>query len=275
MTKSIRKMPSLGGIGAGQTATRGLPIGLTYEMLMIRMKVTKNGAKIDVPNDKWHEYLGEIRLVVNGETTYTRDAADIVLYNEHHKQAATPGVLNIFLARPWALTAGGQDETAYKTGAGVATFTIEIEQKAGIEIDELSVYAEQSPGVVNGVPRAWGSHMNVKRFHKQQGLVGVSEISDLPRGAYQMLGIQVNTDDIATAEVVVNNNKFLEVDQAMLWNSYDRSKRQKIAGQTFLGFDTGGRLAEAMPMAVQDFRLKLDFTATGNFTLYTESIYPQ
>lgn len=275
MTQSIRKMPSVGGVGAGETGTCDLPRGLTYLTLMIRMRAVINGTEQDIPNDKWGDYLGEIRLVVDGETTYTKDAADIVHYNNHHKQAATPGVLNVFLARPWAQTAGGQDETAYKTRAGVSTFTMEIEQKDGIQVKHLSVSAEQAPGQLpDGRVLAWGSHLRVQRFRKQQGLEGVAEISDIPRGAYQMLGVQLDTDAIANSEVVINNTKIIELDKQLLANSYNRNKRAPVAGQTFIGFDSGGRLVEAMPMAVQDARFKFDFTAAGNFTLYTESIYP-
>lgn len=275
MTHSIRKMANPGGKGAGQTATAPLPIGLTYHQLIIRMVVVVNGSDVEVPVADWGNYLNDVRLIVDGENTFTMAAADIVKHNQHVGVEMEPGALPIFLSRPWARTAGGEDQTSYKTGAGVSTFTMEIDQKDGINVKSLEVYARQSAGQLpDGRVLAWGPHLNVKRFSKQQSLVGVAEIADIPRSPYNLLSVQLDTDEIAKAEVVINNTTIIDMDRTVLNTAHHWDKRKVIAGQTFVDFDSGGRLVEAMPMAVQDARFKFDFTDPGNYTLYTVSISP-
>ena len=277
MTHSIRKMPSLGGIGAGETATLSFPLGLTYHQIMIRMNVDVGDPAVatDVPVEDWGNYIDEIRLDVNGENTFTMSAEALVQMNKHNGAQMIAGVLPIFLSRPWAQTAGGQDQTAYKTAAGVDTFTIEIDQKDGITVNSLEIYARQSAGMLpGGQVLAWGPHLRVQRFRKQQGLVGPAEIADIPRNAYHLLALHVDTDKIERAEVVINNTKVVDVDKVTRDASHLFDKRTLVAGHTFLNFDSGGRLLEAMPMAVQDARFKFDFTEAGNYYLHTVSLYP-
>lgn len=269
MTQSVKKMPTPGGIGAGQTATVSLPLGLTYETIFIRMNVGVGDPAVatDVPVDDWGTYLDEIRLVVNGNVTYQIDAKDQVELNKIYKQPMVDGTLPIFLARPWMRTMGGEDQTAYKTAGGVDTFTMEIDVKAGIDLNSLEIYAHQSAGV-----EPWGAHLRMQRFHHQQGLVGVAEISDIPRANYHMLALHLTSDKIKQAEVIVNNNKIIDYDKSTRDTINILNGRENRAGYTTLDFQSKNRAVEAMPMKVQDFRLKLDFTETGTYAIYAESI---
>jgi len=270
MTQQVKKMPTPGGIGPGQTATVSFPIGLTYERFYIEMNV--DATPRDVPVAEWGDYVGEIRLLVDGEVTYQIDAKDLVSLNKFYNQPMIAGTLPIFLSRPWMRTMDGEDQTAYGTGpnangaASVSTFTMELELKTGKQFNSVQVYAKQSPS------KPWGTHLRLRRYTHPQALVGNAEISDIPRSAYHMLGLHVNTDAIERAEVLVNDNKVVDYGKSVRRTHNRIAGRMEQTGFTHIDFVAENRAVEAMPMNVADFRLKLGFTATGNYTIYAESI---
>lgn len=269
MTRPVKKMPTPLGIGAGQTATVQLPLGLTYHRFYIRMNVDVSGTATDVAVADWGTYIDEIRLIVDGDVKWQMDAADLVKMNQFYGQTMVAGVLPIFLSRPWMRTLGGEDQTAYGTAAGsIDNFAMEIDLKTGITINSLNVYATQSVGV------PFGPHLRIQKYVHNQGLTGPAEISNITRGNYSMCALHLNTAAITNVEVEVNNRQWLDFDKAIRNAHYELSGRTVQAGFTHIDFMAENRIGEAMPMNVSDFRLKLDFTATGNVSIYAESIAP-
>lgn len=266
MTRSLKRMPTPQGIGAGQTATINLPLGLTYERLYITANVTSGGSDVDVPVSSWGQYFGELRLMVDGDSKIQIDAADLVKLNKYYGQPMKAGTLPLFLSRPWMRTIGGEDQTAYGTAGGMSSFALEIDVKDGVTINSLNVYAVQSQG------RPFGPHLRIQRYVHNQGVAGDAEIADIVRGGYALKALHLTTADITDVEVHVDQRKVHESTTPLRAAHYDVIGRKPQAGMTHIDFLTENRIAEAMPMAVQDFRLKLDFTATGNVSIYAESI---
>jgi hypothetical protein len=261
--RRIQKMPTPQGIGAGQTATVNLPIGPTYHRLNIRMNVDADTAR-DVPISEWGSYIGEIRLMVNGENKIEIDAADLVSLNKYYGQDLKAGVLPIFLSQPWARTMSGEDTTAYGTASGVSTMTLEIDLKSGIAINELSVYAIQSEA------KPFGAHLRIQRFSDQMSLSGTKEISDLPKGTFNLLGLHFTSDKADLVEVLANNVKVHETDKVLRAAHVGVTGRVTQSGFTHVDFMSENRLADVLPMALSDFRVKLDFeTAPGSFKIYS------
>ena len=265
MTRPLKKMPTPLGIGAGQTASVNLPLGLTYERLYIRMNV--DGVPRDVPAADWGTYIDEIRLMVDGDSKIQIDAADLVSLNQYYGETPEDGALPIFLSRPWMRTISGEDQTGYGTAQGsVASFSLEMDLKTGITVNSLNVYAVQSPG------RPFGPHLRIQRYVHNQGVTGEAEIADIVRGPYAMLALHVNTGAIGDAEILADQRKVHDSDAVIRDAHHAIAGRVPQAGFTHLDFVPENRLAEAMPMALQDFRAKLDFSATGNFSIYAESV---
>lgn len=264
MAKPVKKMPTPLGVGAGQTASVQLPLGLTYERLYIYANV--DGTPRDVPVSDWGDYIDEIRLLVDGDTKIQITAADLVKLNTYYGQSMKAGVLPLFLARPWMQTIEGQLQTAYGTKGGITSFAIEMDLKTGITVNKLEVYAMQAPG------RAFGPHLRIQRYVHNQGVTGEAEISDIMRGNYSMAALHVNTADIGEVEIMWDNRKILEMSKPIRAAHYDVIDRVPQAGFTHVDFLAENILAEALPMQVSDFRLKADFTATGNFSIYAESV---
>lgn len=265
MTRVLKKMPAPGSFAAGQTASVNLPLGLTYERFYIRCTADLGAGAVEVPAASWGSVIGEIRLMVNGDARITIDAADLVKLNAFYGEAGEDGVLPLFLSRPWMRTTGGEDQTSYGT-LGLASFSLEMDVQAGANISALTVSAVQSVGT------PFGPHLRIQKYTRNQGVTGPAEIADIVRGPYAMLAMHVSTDAISTVEVHTDQRKIIESDAEIRAAHYGICGRVPQAGFTHIDFLTENRLAEALPMAVQDFRLKLDFSATGNFAIYAESL---
>jgi len=266
MTRSLKRMPTPQGIGGGQTATVNLPLGLTYERLYIKANVNDGVSNVDVPVADWGDYFGELRLMVDGDSKIQIDAGDLASLNLYYGQTMKAGVLPLFLSRPWMRTIDGEDQTGYGTAGGMTAFSLEIDVKAAVTVNSLEVYAVQSKG------RPFAAHLRVQRYVHNQGVTGEAEIADIVRGAYAMLAMHMTTAAVDDVEVHVDQRKVHDSDKVLRAAHYDVIGRVPQANFTHIDFLTENRLAEAMPMAVQDFRLKLDFTGTGNSSIYAESI---
>ena len=274
MTRALEKMPTPEGIGAGQTATCRLPIGYTYDALMIRMA---DGVG-DIAESAWGSNIDEIRVMVNGDAKIQIDAADLVSLNKWKGHTHADGVLPIFFGQPFMRTILGEDETAYKTAGGVTAFTLEIDLAAGITIGELNVYAWQSSPTypaghpMAGQPKVWGSHYRLQKYAKTISATGEHEIADLLKGTYSMAAVHLKSSAISTAEVFANQSRFYNSDAQVRAHMAEVAGRSQQAGFTHLDFIPTNRISDAMPMAVQDFRIKANFTGTGAVPLYVESV---
>jgi len=260
--RRLQKMPTPQGKGAGQTATVKLPLGPTYHTLFIR---AKTAAGVDITAANWKNEIGDVRVSVNGDTRIEADAAYLVADSLFYGQTLVNGVLPIHLSQPWARTKEGEENTAYGTSQNMASFTLEIDQINALT--NFEVFAVQSEA------RPFGAHLRVQKFVDQMTLTGTKEVSDLPRGAYNLLGAHINSASIDVVEVLANNLKVHESDKAIRTAEQKTIGRVAQAGFTHIDLMSGNQLGNALPMALNDFRLKLDFTAAPNsYEIYTKSI---
>ena len=264
MARPVKKMPTPLGIGAGQTAHVQLPLGLTYERFYIRANV--DAVPRDIPAADWGTYINEIRLMVNGDAQITITAADLAKLNAYYGKTDVTGSLAMYLSRPWMRTPDGEDQTAYGTATGMSSFSLEMDLKTGVTINKLEVYAMLSPG------RPYGPHLRIQRYVHNQGVTGQAEIADIIRGNYALGAMHVTTDQINNVELLVDNRKVMDMDKVIRLTHNTVAGRTEQVGMTHVDLLAENRLGQAMPMAVSDFRLKVDFAATGNFSIYAESI---
>lgn len=271
MTRPLKRMPTPLGVGAGQTASCNLPLGLTYERLYIRLNVDVATVATDVALADWGTYINEIRVMVDGDAKIELTATALVALNAYYDQtkSMTPGVLPLFLSRPWMRSILGEDQSGYGTMGGISTLSLEMDLKDGITINSLDVYASQS----NGKP--FGPHLRIQKITRNQGVTGEAQISEINRGSYVMLAAHVATADIGDVEILADERVVHKSDAALRDSHYAVIGRVPQAGYTHIDFVTENRLSEAMPMELDDFRMNLDFTATGNFPIYLESLQGQ
>lgn len=254
--RRIEKLPTPGTIAAGQTATFNIPLGPTYHRFYIQMDATNDddpSAPLNAAD--WADYVGDIRLIINGDTRIELAAKDLVALNTYHGHVPESGVLPLFLSQPWMRTPAGEDNTAYGTAEGIASFSLELDLADEITVQKLEVRA------VITEPQPFGAHLRIQRFNKQLGLQGKLEIPDLPLGNYAMLGLHVTTGQIDAVEILTNNVKVHDTSRALRREHLKIIGKTPQANYTHIDFLGENRLGEALPMALNDFRLSLETTA--------------
>ena len=267
-TRFTVKMPTPLGVGQGQVASVQLPLGMTYERLLIVAKYDNAGTPTDIAatSAAWGAQFDDIRLIVDGDTRIEIAAADLFAMNAYYGIQQVGGVLPLFLSQPNARTIDGEDSTAYGTASGMSSFTLEMEIKSDAAIHSIEVYAMQSP------PKAFGPHLRIQRHVLNQGVTGEAQIADIPRGPWVLKALHFTTAAIEGVELKVDNRSVYDTVKAV------RTAQAKIAGKnpqngyTHIDVLAQNRVADSMPLAVRDFRVIADFTATGNFAFYAETI---
>ncbi|MEL6284035.1 MAG: major capsid protein P2, partial [Pseudomonadota bacterium] len=256
----------------GQTATRSLPLGLTYHALYVQMKYDNAGTPTDIPAANWATYVGEVRLIVNGEVKWRIDAADLISLAKFYGRDVKDGILPLYLARPWQRTVNGEDALAWGTESGVQSLVIELDLESGYTLSSISIRSRKSR------PRAFGEHLVIRKMHKNIGSTGEHEISDLPigdsGGRYRLIGAHWKTAGIDKWKVIVNSQEFRDQDRAYAEQVNEEHGLVHQANFTHVLMADRARLDDALPMNLQDFRFRGEFSATGNFAYYTEEVRP-
>lgn len=260
-------LPSAQGVAAGQTATINMPIGWTYEGLDIQVTADLGLGVAAVPVANWGDVFTEIRIVVDGKVTYRAPGDFIADLAEYYGETLVAGSLPIQFARPWMRMEDGWLAGAYGT-TGMRTFDIEMDIKSTVtSVGSLKVFADQSD------PSPWGFHFELNKFNHTQGATGDADIADIPpKGAYRVLGMHFGTASISNLSIEVDSLKVMDSDATSRAARLARSKRVQQAGYTHVDFISDNLLVRAMPMALEDFRLKPTFTGTGTFNVFVESL---
>lgn len=266
MTQQIIKHATPGGIGAGQQATLNLPTGWTYHTIMINMRAGSEAANVGPVTD-WGSFIDDIRLKVSGDVTIDIKAADLVKLNAYYGHPSEPGILPLILTRRQMQTIEGQNQTAYKT-KGISSFTIEIELKNNIVIDDLSIYSEVGPGLM------WGSYLEIKNYSVSQGLQGTAEIDGISTGQHHLYAAHLMTDKIGKVETHAANMKLTDASPSVRAITQKLMGRVPQQGMTSCDYTSLNRGHELLPMAVNDYRIKADITEPLSQTLkiYTEAL---
>lgn len=266
MTNRIsKKMPNGSGIGAGQTATFNLPLGVTYHQLMFRIQADLGSGVVDVPKASLGTVLGEIRLYIDGQETIRVDAADLAAILTYKGQTVKDGALPLMFSDPAQRTAAGEDAPAIGT-ADIQSLSLEIDIKAGVTSPSLTVYGLLGPQT------PLGQFYAIKKYPFNVGNTGIRELQDMPRSDYRITKMHIGTDDIDSVQVEANQRILRDFDRVIGEAAAVQTGKVWQTGWTHIDFTISDRLSDFLPMLLEDFRVRLDMTATGNFNLYTEEI---
>lgn len=267
-------MPSVLGIGAGQTASVDLPCGLAYFELLIRCQATIGGAaNTDLAAADWSTVFGDMRILVNGDAKLTLGADFAVARAQYFGETLQAGVLPIKFYAPWMLTEHDQNATVFKT-ANLSTFSLEMDIKSGQTVQKLEVSARQGslvPILGQGADN-WGSHLEIHRYAKQVGITGTTQITDLPRGNWGMTALHLNTDQVTRTQVFRNDTQAYDMDVAVADTVLTEGGRVPQTGYTHIDFCADNILREGLPMNASSLNVEYNVTATGNYSLYAETL---
>ncbi len=261
--KITTTMPSFEGVAAGAIATARLPIGLTYEQLLI----TYGGATL--------AQLNEIRIIGNGKTIqrYT-SGTRLDQLNKYHGRAAAAGVLVVDFNRYGLRTRAGEEVTALGTGArdtgGIELSTLAVE----IDIDGAAVSPTLSVKAIQSAPRPLGLVRWVREFTYSAPASGDYEISDIPKG-HLFNTVHFNSASINSLEI--QRDRFTVFKRTAAENSLVQTDGVRVPQASVFTFDPTeiGNGAEALETAgVHDLRFVLNMSGASSVPVTVESIAP-
>lgn len=281
MPKITTKLPSAESVAPGSTATFRLPIGATYEQILI----SYSGG----PTTGFYLlHMKEIRLVGNGKTIMrfptvgNRSGGQLLdKLNQFEGRGSANGVIVLDLNRFGIRTRSNEELTGLGTGykptdAGykemgglgveISTLYLEIDIADTAQAPVLSAKAVQSP------KRPLGLIKKVRHFTYTAAAVGENEVSDLPRGDL-INKIIVHSDDVNNMKIETDRN--VRFDRTTKENELIQYDGGRVPQSLMWVYDPSeiGNGSEALPTRnVQDLRLTLDMAAAGPIPMTVEYI---
>lgn len=259
-----RKMPSFSGVGAGQTATCRLPIGLSYHHLLL----TYAGATL--------AQLNELRVVANGEVIHRYVGGSVLdTLNLYEGRAAAGGILVLDFDRYNLNTRDGREFTRLGTGLQVdqdprpiSTLNLEVDIDAGAVGTVLSLKAVQS------APSQSGLFKKVRHFTYNAPAAGDYEIADLPRGD---LINKVYFNKAGINSIKIERNGFVIFERTAAENTLIQTDGVRVPQTNYFVFDPteSGYGAEGLVTAdTKDLRFTVNVAASGAIPVTVEYIGP-
>ena len=254
-------MPSFEGVAPGAPATARLPIGLTYETLLL----TYSGVTL--------AQMNEIRVIGNGKTIqrYT-SGTRLDEMNQHHGRAAANGIIAIDFIRYGLRTRQAEEITGLGTGipgpGELTTLSMEIDIDAGAAAPVFSLKAQQS------VARPLGLVRWVREFTYNAPAIGDYEISDIPKG-HLFNAVHFNSSDVNSLEI--QRDRFSVFKRLKAENDLVQSDGDRVPVAASFVFDPteNGLGAESLETgSVHDLRFVLDMAAAGAVPVTVESLAP-
>lgn len=257
----MKKMPDLQNVVAGQRASARLPVGLTYNYLFVRAKT----AGTDMTEAQMKSMLNDVRLLIDGDLKIEASATELLDIAQYYGITIQDGVLPIVFSRPWMRTVQGEDVLAYGT-KDVATMDITIDVDATALTPTLELYAVQS------APAELGQHLVIKRHSRTVSATGEVEEANLPRGNFGLMALHMTTASVSNIEVRANQRVAHESDLSGRKFRDSLTGKTHQAGYTHINFAETDRVADVLPLALEDFRVITTHTATGSFNYLQERI---
>lgn len=268
MARSQVKLNSFSNVTAGNTATLQLPLGRTYDQVLVGFSgITLTQIK-------------NIRVEVNGKAIQEfKDGKELADLNKFYGRNTTATVLDFHFKQPEMKTLAEQRMFGLGTASlnRPAQSQIEADQSPAIQvvtivmdIDSAAANPKLDAYAIQSDPSVIGSIVKVKRFPISLN-AGLNEVDKIPRPASARIkAFHVITD--ATIEKVVtkvDNVEVTELDRVIVEKIQVGNGRSPQAGICTSDYCLEGDMKQAIPLkGIQDLRLQItaaDDTATGTF----------
>lgn len=262
MPKTTRKLPGFEGVAAGQTATLRLPIGRTYEQLLL----TYSGATL--------AQLDELRIISNGDVIHRiTEVSKLDSLNQYNGRAAAAGVIVFDFTRFGMRTRAAEEVYALGTGVlddprKITTLALEVDVNADAIGSALSAKA------VTSDKRLSGDIVTTKQFTYTASAAGEFEISDLPKGdKINKIYIGGHVANVYT-KIEIERDNFIEFSRSVAENELLQSDGVRVPQADFVVYDPteAGNSESLGTFGVNDLRLRLGVTNPGQIPLTVEYI---
>jgi hypothetical protein len=268
MLTITKKMPTFEGVGAGQTATVRLPVGMRYHKLLIPY----SGVTL--------AQINEIRVIANGKV-FQRLIGGAVLdsINQYDGRNAAAGILTVDFERYGLITRAGRELTVIDTTVNdkkpeqrITTLSVEVDIDGEAVSPVLGApTAAQSAYAVGSNPLL----KHVRVFGYDPAGSGEFQISDLPKfGAINRIFFKSSA---VINEIKLERETYVVFERSKAVNESIQANGVRVpqAGYYVLDFTEEGNGQDWLEVqGVQDLRLKLDMAGAGHIDVIVEYINP-
>ena len=254
-----RKMPSLSNVAAGSEAVLNLPLGNTYDKLMLEY----SGVTL--------EQMKNIRLEINGKVVQQfKDGQRVIDINTYYgRPADDAGLLTFWFVRPEMLELKDQRLTALGT-LDIKTLALRFDIDAAATAPKVTAWAVLSER------KPLGMITKIKTFTSSVSTSGEQEIDNIPRGNFEngirIAAIHAFKSDILKGILELDSRVAFELPKTIAENVQRKYGRSPLTAKaSHFDFVLEGEIVQSITTKeVQDFRLKLDHNAAGSTDVVVE-----
>lgn len=265
--RAFEPVQKIDNVAPGATFTVNLPIGNTYDVLLL-----------ELAGDLTKAHISNLKLELDGRLVSDwRLVADLEGIDAYYGRRITANIIAIQFNQD-DVTKTVEEGRLFGLGTyGLTTAVISGDISTTPTNPVLKAFAEKSAAARPGV---------LKKFRRYPVSVaaGVNEITNIPRPAGAAIAaIHVKKADATKAELIVDNKSWFNFSKAMAEESQRRYGRapqanhlhldMMLQGDMFqtLSFPNAAQLQKGAP-AVQDMRLRVECTTGGNLDVIVEYI---
>jgi hypothetical protein len=265
--KTTRKGQSFESTGRGATSVTRLPIGLSFERILVPF----SGVTL--------AEMTEARIIANGETIRTfRDLTKLDVINQFDGMQAVDGILVFNFVRHGLRTRSGEEFTKLGTGAPrsetnpnpITTLALEIDVSASaVEVPVFGI-----PKLHQDLPSATGAILKTKQYNYSPTGGGIFEIADLPKGEL-VNRIFFFTPNNLIKSLEVERDNFVSFSRSTAENELLQREGFRVPQTGVWVYDPteNGNGSEGLPTAnVHDLRFRLDMVSAETIEVVVETI---
>lgn len=254
MSRKFNLLPSFSNVSAGSTATLEIPVGVTYDRIMVEY----SGVTLS--------QLTNVQVVVNGKAIWQfKDAQRLHDINSYYKKRnAQAGVLDFWFIRPEFDNIDLRRLTALGT-ADVSTLSIKMTIDGAAANPQLVAHASKS------MQSPLGMITKYREYPASSATAGMKDIDNLPKEG-RIAAIHFFKDDITKVDVELDSVKAYELSKTLGEKvQSDWSRAPLSAKATSVDFTTEGNPATALIVeGVRDMRFRPVLATAGAFDVVVE-----
>ena len=271
--KSLKPLPTIANVAAGNTVSIGLPVGNVYEAIVLYY----TGATA--------AQLKNIKQELNGRmVSEWTDGVRLNSMNKHYKRAETAGALVFYFNRPELHQLGDRRFFGLDTNAsqGIQTANISVDIDGAAPATTLKAYAITTQSVPN-VPNYL---TKIRRFIVPVSAAGQFDIDNIPRpvGAsvaaihlYMSDGVDGDAlCDVTKAEMLVDNVNWHDIPAniAADFQTATGQRTPQVNDSSVIDLILDGDIKHALPLTqnIQDFRLRCTAASAGQVEVMVEYV---
>ncbi|WP_416306206.1 major capsid protein P2 [Neptunicella sp. SCSIO 80796] len=254
MSRKFNLLPSFSNVSAGGIATLEIPVGVTYDRIMVEYA----GVTLS--------QIQNIEVLVNGKPIWQiADGQRLHDLNSFYKERnATAGVLDFWFIRPEFDNIDMRRLTALGT-MDVATFAIKM------KIDNAAAAPVLTATAVKSLNSPLGMITKIKSFPASSATAGLKDIDNIPKEG-RLAAVHFFKDDISKVDVEADSVKVYELSKSLgekVQADYDRVPM--TAKATTVDFVTEGNPATGLIIeGVQHLTFRPTLDTSGAFDVVVE-----